>query len=370
MESRVCTDCEKEKELNFYYTYKRKGKVLYNGKCKECSKKGEEKRKNSDFRKLREVEKLLNNRGYKTCKSCNEIKELSVFAKGRKMCKPCYREYHNKHNKDYKENNIDKVKAYNREYNSKKWRKDNAEEIVIRESVKNREKETGLRVCIICKEEKRFKMFPENGVGINGNQLYTKKCILCTGQSIQKWRKENYEERLSYRKKFYGENKERLIQRKKEYYQSEQGKTYRNKYNEENKEKRNKYLVRKRKEDPVSALAHNLRSRTAHAFSKRGYTKRSKTYDYLGISFEDLKEYISNLFEEGMSWDNREDWHIDHVIPLAAAESEDELIALCYYMNLDPLWANDNMSKSYSYDPEDKRKYLEWYSANVKKLDL
>lgn len=69
-----------------------------------------------------------------------------------------------------------------------------------------------------------------------------------------------------------------------------------------------------------------------------------------------------------MSWDNREDWHIDHIIPLASANSEEELIALCYYLNLNPIWAHDNMSKSDSYDPEDKLKYLEWYSANVKKL--
>ena len=130
---------------------------------------------------------------------------------------------------------------YNREYSSRKWREDNVKEIAIRESVKNREKETGLRVCRVCKKEKPFEKFPKNGVGVNGNQLYNKKCILCTSQSIKKWREDNYEERLSYRKKFYSDNKDRLKQRKKKYYQSEQGKSARQKYNEENKEKRNCY---------------------------------------------------------------------------------------------------------------------------------
>ena len=370
MEIRVCKVCNEDKELNSYYTYRRKGKVLYNGKCKECSKKDEKKRKNPDFIKLREAEKLLNNQGYKTCKSCNQIKEQSDFAKGRKMCKSCFREYDNNINKAYKVKNIDKVKAYNREYSSRKWREDNAEKIEIRKATEVREKETGLRICRVCKKEKPFEEFPKNGISINGNQLYNKKCILCTSQSIKKWRNENYEERLEYRKNFYWENKEKLSKKSKEYYQTEQGKSARKKYNEDNKENRNEYLVKKRKEDPILALAHNLRTRTSHAFSERGYTKRSKTYDYLGISFEDLKEYISHLFEEGMSWDNREDWHIDHIIPLASANSEEELIALCHYLNLNPIWAHDNMSKSDSYNQEDKRKYLEWYSANVKKLDL
>jgi hypothetical protein len=69
-----------------------------------------------------------------------------------------------------------------------------------------------------------------------------------------------------------------------------------------------------------------------------------------------------------MSWDNRDDWHIDHIIPLAAAENKSELIALCYYKNLEPLWENDNLIKSDNYDPKEKEEYLKWYSENVKPI--
>ena len=48
-----------------------------------------------------------------------------------------------------------------------------------------------------------------------------------------------------------------------------------------------------------------------------------------------------------MTWDNwsNNGWHIDHIRPLSAAVNEKELIELCHYINLQPLWAKDNISK-------------------------
>ncbi len=47
-----------------------------------------------------------------------------------------------------------------------------------------------------------------------------------------------------------------------------------------------------------------------------------------------------------MSWENMGKWHVDHIIPLATAKTEDEVIKLCHYSNLQPLWAEDNWAKS------------------------
>ena len=65
----------------------------------------------------------------------------------------------------------------------------------------------------------------------------------------------------------------------------------------------------------------------------------------VGINYNDFKKYLESKFFDGMSWENRGEWHIDHIIPLSAAKTEQELISLCHYSNLQPLWGEDNIKK-------------------------
>jgi len=48
-----------------------------------------------------------------------------------------------------------------------------------------------------------------------------------------------------------------------------------------------------------------------------------------------------------MSWKNygRKGWEIDHIIPLSSATTKEELIKLCHYTNLQPLWWWENLEK-------------------------
>lgn len=46
-----------------------------------------------------------------------------------------------------------------------------------------------------------------------------------------------------------------------------------------------------------------------------------------------------------MTWENRNEWHIDHITPLSSAKTEEELYKLCHYTNLQPLWAEENLKK-------------------------
>ena len=74
--------------------------------------------------------------------------------------------------------------------------------------------------------------------------------------------------------------------------------------------------------------------------------KNNKTFNMIGCSPEFLKEHLEKQFVDGMNWENRGDWHIDHILPLSSAQNEDEIYKLCHYTNLQPLWAEDNIKKS------------------------
>jgi hypothetical protein len=182
----------------------------------------------------------------------------------------------------------------------------------------------------------------------------------------KKWRdnnkdkiRENYEKnrdvRLNYQKEYRLNNPEIIRLRKQKHYNDNKEtillktKEYRSK----NKEKRNKHEQNKRKNDPIYTLKCNLRSRTSSYLSKRLITKNNKTFEIVGCTPQELKDYLEKQFKEGMTWENYGfyGWHIDHIIPLASAETEEELLKLFHYTNLQPLWAEENLLKSNKITP-------------------
>lgn len=121
---------------------------------------------------------------------------------------------------------------------------------------------------------------------------------------------------------------------------------YRKEWRKQNQTKRNEQIRERRKKDPLYKLKNNLRGRTYKAFRNKGYSKDTKTKEMLGVEWEVLKQHIQKQFTKGMNWSNQGQWHIDHIIPLASARTEEQLKKLCHYTNLQPLWAKENLSKS------------------------
>lgn len=73
-------------------------------------------------------------------------------------------------------------------------------------------------------------------------------------------------------------------------------------------------------------------------------------FDLVDYSLDDLRRHIERQFVKGMSWDNMGEWHIDHIVPVAAFEfssPEDAEFKACWSLsNLRPMWARENQRKS------------------------
>lgn len=114
---------------------------------------------------------------------------------------------------------------------------------------------------------------------------------------------------------------------------------------ESRKEKARNYMRQRRATNHVACVADRMRARLSEAFRAKGFKRGSTTEKILGCSWEFLLSYLESRFREGMTWENRGKWHIDHITPLASAKTEEEIMSLCRYTNLQPLWSHENQSK-------------------------
>ena len=157
-----------------------------------------------------------------------------------------------------------------------------------------------------------------------------------------------YKKNLEKRKAYRIVNAEKAKAYAKEYYSKnkEKAKLYKRRNKEKIRTQKKSLHKRNTAKNSLYSLTLNLRSRTYLAFTNLGYTKRAKTNDILGADWLTVKSHLESLFYGDMSWDNYGDWHVDHIYPIAIAESESHLMGLCNYQNLQPLWAVDNLEKS------------------------
>jgi hypothetical protein len=145
--------------------------------------------------------------------------------------------------------------------------------------------------------------------------------------------KKNPESNLESCKRWYQKNKKHKLNKCKEYRQ-------------ENRELYRNNIKKRRNENPLYRCSSGIRSLIIGCMRNGGFKKTTKTSDILGCSFEEFKAHIESQFLPRMSWDNRSEWHIDHIMPVSMANTYDEVVRLNHYKNLRPMWASDNIRKS------------------------
>jgi len=207
-----------------------------------------------------------------------------------------------------------------------------------------------MKTCIKCKEEKDLNQFRIYKKCRDG---YRTDCLICEKNSRIEYRLNNKEKIKEYNKEYKLKNKERFKEYNKEYhkkYNIQYSKQYRLNNKERvkkyNKEYQKQYLKERRIIEPLFKLRCNIGSNIRMAIKRQGYTKKTKTFQLLGCTYEEFKEHLEKKFTKGMSWENQGEWHLDHIYPVSLAKDEEELIRLNHYTNFQPLWALDNIKKS------------------------
>jgi len=171
------------------------------------------------------------------------------------------------------------------------------------------------------------------------------------------------EKQKELQRKWYLDNKERLLSKAKELYKDNpeiliaDKKRKKHKYNTD-PEYRAKEILRKTiyykqryNTDLNFRLICNLRIRLTQAI-KKNFKVGSAVRD-LGCSVDFLKQYLESKFLPGMSWDNYGSyWEIDHIFPLSQFNLDDkeQFLKAVHYTNLQSLTVSDNRSKGIKLD--------------------
>jgi hypothetical protein len=218
-----------------------------------------------------------------------------------------------------------------------------------------------MKKCSKCHIEQDFCFFGKDNKMKDGLKLYCKNCRKQEGKIYR----DKYSDKISeYHKKNYVDNRNEILKRNSLWLSQnkEKKKEIDKKYREEKSElitknrikflKKNpnyinEYNKEKKQTNPIFKMSSNVRVRIYRFLKKNNINKNNKTFQIIGCSPNQLKEHLEKKFVNGMTWENQGEWHIDHIIPLSSAKSIEEIIKLCHYSNLQPLWAKDNLKKGY-----------------------
>jgi len=93
-----------------------------------------------------------------------------------------------------------------------------------------------------------------------------------------------------------------------------------------------------------------IRSLISSAFRRCFFIKRKRTFEYLGYSNKDLFDHLKKFLQCpcvvcGLIFIEMNNSHIDHIIPVCVAKSEEDIIKLNQLYNLRLICKKCNLNK-------------------------
>ena len=232
-----------------------------------------------------------------------------------------------------------------------------------------------MQICSKCKRELPDEMFSKDSHRKSGLQSRCKECQSAVNKAyraanrekISKYNKEyqqTHKEKIrALHEKYMAENAETIKERCKKYRDAhkkernaacaewyQKNKEYVSMKNKERRQakkaERNAYERNKKKTDEFYRFKAHIRHFMWESFQRKSWNKNEYTQKIIGCTFEEAKAHLEQTFFEnyGYPYDG-ETVHIDHIIPLSVAKSEEEVLKLCHISNLQYLRPHDNIVK-------------------------
>ena len=192
-------------------------------------------------------------------------------------------------------------------------------------------------VCLQCRKAKEKQYEQNRQALLKLDPEKKEKRRLKHNEASRAWNAANPEARARNNKAVRAENPEKLAEYAKRSFKKRK-----------NNGKHYAYTAMKRQTDLGYRIKNALFLRLWKALKCNGARKVQSTLELLGCSVDELNAHLEDLFEEGMTWDNYGEWHIDHIRPCASFDltDPDQQKQCFHYTNLQPLWAADNFAKS------------------------
>ena len=198
--------------------------------------------------------------------------------------------------------NKEKIKEYNKRY----WEKN-------KERLKIKNREYIKKYCADPKNKEKIK------------------------ESNRKYAIKNREKIFAYQAKYRKENKEEINRKIREWYYKNRKKV----------KERMEIYNRVYRNTLHFKIKDNMGRRSRSALKKDNGKKTKGTMKLVGCTAEQLKQHIEKQFKPGMSWEQRDSFHIDHIIPCASFDLTklSEQKKCFHYTNLQPLYPIENIKK-------------------------
>lgn len=197
-----------------------------------------------------------------------------------------------------------------------------------------------MKICKKCGVEKEISEFGKLSASHDGKRNQCKKCV---NFYLKNNRSEDANQRKTlYNKLYRVKNRELINNKTKIYYEKNPDKKVKSSLEYFRQYHKNRYKI-----DILFKLSKILRSRLNKIIKLNNINKKNSTFEIVGCNPKELKEHIEKQFKTGMSWENYGyyGWHIDHIIPLSSAKTEEDVYQLSHYTNLQPLWGEENFKK-------------------------